>query len=139
MQQNPAAAFEVGCETKHVEQGPRMTMIGVDKGEAEFAGRRDLADEIGFAAGVDADSGDEIWNQVGYFETDRAGLVDAAMGMGIDGLDGYPVPVWGQAGSMLTIDGSGDDRGGEAGERADLDNAPGRENADERGEKKIIP
>ena len=37
------------------------------------------------------------------------------------------------------MNGRGDDRGGETGERADLDDAPGRENADERGEKKIIP
>src|SRR5207244_1559661 len=98
------------------------------------AGRRDLADEIGFATGVDADSGDEIGNQIGDFETDGARLVDAAMSMGIDGLDGDCGVT-----AMLTIDGGGDDRGGKTGERADLDNAPGRENADERGKKKIIP
>ena len=40
---------------------------------------------------------------------------------------------------MLAVNGSGDDRGGTTGERANLNDAPRRKNADQAGEKKIVP
>ena len=39
---------------------------------------------------------------------------------------------------MLAMHGGGNDRGGETGERADLDDTSGRQDADERGEEEII-
>src|SRR3977135_2896930 len=87
VQQNPAAAFDVRCETKHVEQRPRMAMVGVDKGEAKLAGRGDLAGEIRFAAGMDSHGGNEVGNQIGNLESDGTRFIDAAMGVGVDGVD----------------------------------------------------
>ena len=110
-----------------------MTVIGVDEGEAKFVLRCELADEIGVAAGVDADGGGEVWNQLGNLEADGAGLVDAAARVGIDRFDGDAIIA-----AMLAMNGGGDDRGGETGERAYLDDAAGRDDADERGEEKII-
>jgi hypothetical protein len=63
-------------------------VISVDKGEAKLARRRDLADEIRFAAGVDSHGRNQVRDQIRNFETDRPRSVDDAMGLGIDGLDG---------------------------------------------------
>src|SRR6202030_2881401 len=105
------ARLEVGRETKNVEQGPGMTMVGVDESEAEFAGLRNFANDIGFAARMDADSRDEIGNELWNLEANRARVVDAAMGVAIDGVDGDGVSF-----AVLMIDCGGDDGGGKAGE-----------------------
>src|SRR5688572_16219625 len=63
------------------------------------------------------------------------------MGVGVDGFDGNfgaLFPARGRAGSMLAMNGGGNNRGGETGERSDLDDAARGEDADHRGEEKII-
>src|SRR3977135_1502522 len=92
---------------------------------------------------MESHAGNEVGNQIGNLESDGTRFIDAAMGGGVDGVDGNLAAAGGQAGSrerpMLTMNGGGDNGGGETGERANLDNAARCENADERGEKKIVP
>src|SRR5256885_13152837 len=121
MQHNPAARLNVGREAQHIEQRPGMTMIGVDEGETELAWRRNLAGNIGFAAGVDAHSRDEVGNELGNLEADRARLVDAAMSVAVDGLDVYRAAI-----AMLVIDGGGNNCRGKSGQGSDLNNAADR-------------
>src|ERR1043165_8505463 len=101
-------------------------MVGVDESEAEFAGLCDFANNVGFAAGVNAHSGNEIGNQLRNLETDRPGFVDDAMGLAVNGVDGDAGVI-----GMLAMDRAGDDGGGKSGERADLNYPARRENAHE--------
>lgn len=115
-----------------------MTMIGVDEGEAEFSAGGDLADVIRFAARVNVDGGDKAGDELGNLEADGLRRVDAATGVGVDGFHGDAAAGRGRRGSMLAVDGGGNDRGGETGQRPDLNDPARSEDADERGEKKII-
>jgi hypothetical protein len=82
---------------------------------------------------MDTNGRGNIWNQVRDFKPDRPCLIDAATGMGIDGLNrDFPLS------SMLAINGCCNNGGREPRKCPDLEDAPRRENADKRGEKKII-
>src|SRR4051812_14912213 len=70
VQQDPTAWLQVWRQPKHIEQRPGMTMIGIDEGEPESAGRGDIANDIGFPAGVNAHCRNEVANQLGDLETD---------------------------------------------------------------------
>jgi len=133
VQEEPSPTLDVGREAEEIEQRPGMTMIGVDEGEAEFIASRDFADEIRVAAGMDTDGGNKVGDQLGNLEADGAGFIDAAMSVGVDGFDRDA-----EGSAMLAMNGGGNNRGGEAGERSDLDDAARREDADERSEEKII-
>lgn len=133
VQHNPAARLNVRSEAKHVEQRPGVTMIGVDESETEFAGLSDLPNDIGFAAGVNADGGDEIGNEIGNFETDRPRFIDDAVGETVDGIDADPGVI-----GMLVVDRGGDDGGGKPGKRSNLNNAARSENAHQTSEKEIV-
>src|SRR5437763_17111329 len=121
MQCDPSSYLDIRRETEHIEQGPGMTMIGIDEGQAEFIARSQLTDEIRFPFRVHPYRRGEIRDQFGNLKANRPRLVDAAMRAGVDCLHHNAVTA-----CMLTMDGSSDDGCRETGQSSYLDDVPRR-------------
>lgn len=133
MQDYPPCILDIGREPDDIEQGPGMTVIGIDEGQAKFFPRSEFTDKIRVAPRVHSHGGDKVRNQPGNLKTSRSRFLDDALTAEVDRLHQDFIPA-----SVLPIDGRGDYCRGKSGQRSNLNSAVRRENTNKRSQKKII-
>jgi hypothetical protein len=133
MQDYPPCALDAGREPDDIEQGPGMTVIGIDEGQAKFFPCSDFTNKIRAVPRVHSHGGGKVRNQPGNLKTRRSRFLDDALTAEVDRLHYDFIPA-----SVLPINGRGDYCRGKAGQRSNLNGAARRENTHEGSEKKII-
>jgi hypothetical protein len=133
IQDYPPCGLDVRRESNDIEQGPRMTVIGIDEGQTKFFPCSDFTNKFRAAPGVHSHGGGKVGNQPRNLKTRRLHFLDDALPAEVDRFHQDFIPV-----SVLPINGRDDYCRGKAGQPSNLNSAARRENTINGREKKII-
>jgi len=132
VQHDPTSAPDTRRHPEQIKQRQRVTMVCVNKGNLQFVAFGDLQNESCIARDVQANQRRKLRKGLWNFETTRACSVNDALDVDVDRIN----PA--RAADVPASKRSRNNSCRKAGQRSDFDYALRGENADKRGQEKII-